>query len=74
MFLDNTLLSWSSKRQVTLSRPSAKREYCGIANAVSETCWLCNLLRELHKPLSFVTLVYCDNVSAIYLSSNPVQH
>ncbi|GKE26811.1 ribonuclease H-like domain-containing protein [Tanacetum coccineum] len=33
-----------------------------------------NLLRELHTPLSFATLVYCDNVGAVYLSSNPVQH
>nr|GEU69499.1 ribonuclease H-like domain-containing protein [Tanacetum cinerariifolium] len=49
-------------------------EYRGVANAVAETCWLRNLLRELHTPLSFVALVYCDNVSAIYLSRNPVQH
>ncbi|GKB88495.1 ribonuclease H-like domain-containing protein, partial [Tanacetum coccineum] len=49
-------------------------EYRGVANAVAETCWLRNLLRELHTPLSSATLVYCDNVSAIYLSSNPVQH
>nr|GEX46771.1 ribonuclease H-like domain-containing protein [Tanacetum cinerariifolium] len=36
--------------------------------------YLCNLLRELHSPLSTATLVYCDNVSAVYLSANPVQH
>ncbi|GKF14578.1 ribonuclease H-like domain-containing protein, partial [Tanacetum coccineum] len=39
-----------------------------------ETAWLCNLLRELHSPLSTATLVYCDNVSAVYMSANPVQH
>ncbi|GJR01420.1 ribonuclease H-like domain-containing protein [Tanacetum coccineum] len=49
-------------------------EYRGVANAVAETCRLCNLLRELHTSLSSAKLVYCDNVSAIYLSSNPVQH
>ncbi|GJX48631.1 G-box-binding factor 1-like protein isoform X1 [Tanacetum coccineum] len=27
-----------------------------------------------HTPLSSATIVYCDNVSAMYLSSNPVQH
>ncbi|GJW26157.1 ribonuclease H-like domain-containing protein [Tanacetum coccineum] len=74
VFLGNNLLSWSSKRQVTLSRSSAEAEYRGVANAVAETCWLRNLLRELHTPLSTATLVYCDNVSAVYLSSNPVQH
>ncbi|GJZ16254.1 ribonuclease H-like domain-containing protein [Tanacetum coccineum] len=74
VFLGNNLLSWSSKRQPTLSRSSAEAEYRGVANAVAETCWLRNLLRELHTPLSSATLVYCDNVSAVYLSCNPVQH
>ncbi|GJW13075.1 ribonuclease H-like domain-containing protein [Tanacetum coccineum] len=74
VFLGNNLLSWSSKRQPTLSRSSAEAEYRGVANVVAETCWLRNLLRELHTPLSSVTLVYCDNVSAVYLSCNPVQH
>nr|GEV65856.1 ribonuclease H-like domain-containing protein [Tanacetum cinerariifolium] len=54
--------------------PSAKAEYRGVTNAVAETCWLRNLLRELHTHLSSATLVYCDNVSDVYLSSNPVQH
>nr|GEW90284.1 ribonuclease H-like domain-containing protein [Tanacetum cinerariifolium] len=45
----------------TLSRSIAEAEYCGVANNVAETCWLRNLLRELHTPLSSDTLVYCDN-------------
>ncbi|GKC70111.1 ribonuclease H-like domain-containing protein [Tanacetum coccineum] len=61
VFLGNNLLSWSSKRQFTLSRSSAEAEYRGVANAVAETCWLRNLLRELHTPLATATLVYCDN-------------
>ncbi|GJS26288.1 ribonuclease H-like domain-containing protein [Tanacetum coccineum] len=74
VFLGNNLLSWSSKRKPTLSRSSAEAEYRGVANAVAETCSLRNLLHELHTLLSSATLVYCDNVSAVYLSSNPVQH
>ncbi|GJW11582.1 ribonuclease H-like domain-containing protein [Tanacetum coccineum] len=74
VFLGNNLLSWSSKRQPTLSRSSAEAEYRGVVNAVAETCWLRNLLRELHTPLSSTTLIYCDNVSVVYVSSNPVQH
>ncbi|GJZ53084.1 reverse transcriptase domain-containing protein [Tanacetum coccineum] len=49
-------------------------EYRGVANAVAGTYWLWNLLREMHTPLSSTTLVYCDNISAVYLSCNPVQH
>ncbi|GKB61776.1 ribonuclease H-like domain-containing protein [Tanacetum coccineum] len=47
---------------------SAEAAYRGVANVVVETCWLRNLLRELHTHLSSATLVYCDNGSAIYLS------
>ncbi|GKC01733.1 ribonuclease H-like domain-containing protein [Tanacetum coccineum] len=74
VFLGNNLFSWSSKHQPTLSRSSPKAEYRGVANAVVETCWLRNLLRELHTHLSSATLVYCDNVSVVYLSCKPVQH
>nr|GEZ94751.1 ribonuclease H-like domain-containing protein [Tanacetum cinerariifolium] len=74
VFLGNNLLSWSFKRQPTLSRSSAEAEYHGIANAVAETCWIRNLLHELHTPLSYAIIVYCDNVNVVYLSSNLVQH
>nr|GEV68896.1 putative reverse transcriptase domain-containing protein [Tanacetum cinerariifolium] len=58
----------------TLSRSSVEAEYRGVANAVAETCWIQNLLRELHTPISSATIAYCDNVSVVYLSSNQVQH
>ena len=74
VYLGNNLVSWSSKRQPTLSRSSAEAEYREFANVVSESCWLRNLLLELQIPLRKATIVYCDNVSAIYLSSNPIQH
>ncbi|WOH09592.1 hypothetical protein DCAR_0729050 [Daucus carota subsp. sativus] len=44
------------------------------STSVSESCWRRNLLLELHCPVQKATLVYCDNVSAVYLSGNPVQH
>nr|GEW12473.1 ribonuclease H-like domain-containing protein [Tanacetum cinerariifolium] len=61
VFLGNNLLSWSSKRQPTLSCSSVEAEYRGVANAVTETCWIRNLLHELHTPLSSATIMYCDN-------------
>nr|GEZ06930.1 NBS-containing resistance-like protein [Tanacetum cinerariifolium] len=50
------------------------QEYRGITNVVAETCWLRDLLRELRTLLFFAMLVYCDNVSAVYLSFNLVEH
>nr|GEW57945.1 60S ribosomal protein L37a [Tanacetum cinerariifolium] len=57
-----------------LSPFSVEVKYRGVVNVVAETCCLRNLLRKLHTPLLSATLVYCDNASAVYLSSNPVQH
>ena len=45
-----------------------------MANYVAESIWLHQLLLELHQPVRQATVVYCDNVSATYLSTNPVQH
>ena len=62
----------SAKTQV--SRSSAEAEYRAVANAVAEASWLRQLLSELHTPLRKTTLVYCDNISTVYMSSNPIQH
>jgi hypothetical protein len=74
VFLGGSLISWSSKRQNTVSRSSAEAEYRVVTNAVAEATWLRQLLTELHTPLHKTTLVYCDNVSAIYMSKNSIQH
>lgn len=74
VFLGGSLISWSSKRQTTVSRSSAEAEYRAVANAAAECCWLRNLLRELHVEVKKATVIYCDNISAVYLSENPVHH
>jgi len=66
-------VSWSSKRQTTVSRSSAEAEYRAVAHVVAECCWL-RQLQELHIPLKVATVVYCDNISAVYMTANPVHH
>ncbi|GJZ70308.1 ribonuclease H-like domain-containing protein [Tanacetum coccineum] len=65
---------WAGCPTTRRSTSGAEAEYRGVVNVVADTCWLCNLLSELHTPLSSATLVYYDNVSVVYLSCNPVQH
>ena len=38
-YLGDTLVSWSSKRQTTMSRSSAEAEYWAVAH-VAECCWI----------------------------------
>ncbi|GJU02025.1 ribonuclease H-like domain-containing protein [Tanacetum coccineum] len=70
VFLGVNLLSWSAKRQHTLSRSSVEAEYRGVANVVAKTVWLRNLLRELHTPLLSDTLIYYDNVRILHVPSH----
>jgi hypothetical protein len=72
VFLGANLVSWAARRQPVVSRCSAEAEYRAVANGVTEASWMCQLLHELHSPLQRATLVYCDNVNAVYLSTNPV--
>ncbi|GJT11118.1 ribonuclease H-like domain-containing protein [Tanacetum coccineum] len=62
VFLGNNLLSWSSKRQFTLSRSSAEAEYRGVANAVPR-----DLLVAQSFTLSFIHTVYSDYYGCKFL-------
>jgi hypothetical protein len=74
IFFGEALISWSSKRLVVVSCSFAKVEYRGVANAAAKCCWLRNLLCELQIPMNKANIIFCDNVSTVYLSDNPVHH
>ena len=56
-----------------MARSSTKAEYKGMVNAAAEVIWLQSLFRELGLPQS-VPIALCDNLSATYLSVNPICH
>jgi hypothetical protein len=74
VFLRDNLVFWSAKRQTVVSRSSAEAEYHAIANGMAEATWLRQLLHEFQTPPSWCTLIYCDNISVMYISTNLVQH
>jgi hypothetical protein len=74
IYLGDSLVSWSSKRQSTVSHSSAEAEYRAVANTVAECIWLRQLLGELQCSVSKATVVFCDNVSAFYMLQSPVHH
>jgi hypothetical protein len=74
VFLGDNLISWSAKKQATVSRSSIEAEYKALANAATEMMWVQKLLTELgihHPPMA---RLWCDNLGATYLSANPVFH
>jgi hypothetical protein len=74
IFLGDNLVSWSSKRQTTVSRSSAEAKYRAVAHGVAKCCRLRQLLQELPVSIPLVTIIYCDNVSAVYMTANPIHH
>lgn len=55
-------------------RSYAEGEYHAVANAAAECIWLHQLLGELHYDINKAMVVFCDNVSVVYMSANPVHH
>jgi histone deacetylase 1/2 len=68
------LVSWSARKQTTVSRSSTEAEYKALANATSELIWVEALLRELGIKLKEKSCLWCDNLGVVYLSANPVFH
>ncbi|CAL8999726.1 unnamed protein product [Prunus brigantina] len=67
-------VSWSSNKQKSVARSSTEAEYRSVANAAAELNWLCYLLTDLGVQLPCCPVIYCDNVGATQLCSNPVFH
>ncbi|CAH9084821.1 unnamed protein product [Cuscuta epithymum] len=85
VFLGPNLISWKSKKQPTVSRTSQKKkptvsrssteaEYRAIAYTVQDTLHIQSILFELGITIREPVQLLCDNVSASYLSTNPIQH
>ena len=74
VFLGNNPISWSAKKQSTVSRSSTEAEYRALASTAAELSWLRTLFKKICVFLHHIPVIWCDNVSAIALSANPVFH
>ena len=68
------LVSWASRKQRTVARSSTESEYRSLVDATAEGVWLRSLLHELRVPFVASPTLWCDNLGATFLSTNPVFH
>lgn len=66
------LISWCARIQAKVSRSSTEVEYIALENATSEVMWLQTLLDELSISCPRNATLWCDNIGAKYMSSNPI--
>jgi hypothetical protein len=74
IFLGHNLISWSSRKQATVSRSSTEAEYRSLANTTAELQWIQSLLKELGVFMATPPTLWCDNLGATYLTANPMFH
>ncbi|KAL0560154.1 hypothetical protein IC582_000548 [Cucumis melo] len=72
-FLGNNLVSWLSKKQNCVSLSTAEAEFIAAGSGCTQMIWMKNMLNEYEIIQDVITL-YCDNMSAIDISKNPVHH
>jgi hypothetical protein len=74
VFLGANLISWCAKKQKTVSRSSTEAEYKAMADVTAEIMWVQAVLRKLCIPCPMSARLWCDNMGAKYLASNPIFH
>ena len=61
-------MTWSSKKQPVVARPSCESEYIALAYASQEAVYLSDFFRELTFPQFSSVQMYDDNMGSLQLS------
>jgi hypothetical protein len=72
--IGSKVVSWSGKKQPTLSLSSTEEEYKTLCATTCEVVWLRILLQDVGKEQKEPTMIKCDNQISIKLANNPIYH
>jgi hypothetical protein len=72
IFLGCNLVSWSARKQPTVSRSSTEAKYKALANTTTEIMWVQSLLQDIGVQAPRTAVIWCDNIGATDLAANHV--
>lgn len=70
-FFHDSPITWSSRRQATVSQSSAEAEFIAASEGAREAIWLRRVLDHLGFPQHGPTPLYIDNEAAVKLGDRP---
>jgi hypothetical protein len=73
-FLGDSLVSWLSKKQGSISLSTTEDEYIAAATCCTQLFWMIQTLAYLEVNYTAPIPIHCDNTSAISVSKNLVFH
>ena len=73
-YLGGCPVSWSSKKQSTVTLYTVEVEYIATANCWTQILWMKHMLVDIHIHYDDPIPIFCDNTSAINISKKPVMH
>ncbi|KAJ9544402.1 hypothetical protein OSB04_024109 [Centaurea solstitialis] len=71
--LGRKLVTWTSKKQNSVSTSTSEAEYVAAGSCCAQVLWMWNQLMDYGFQLSKIP-IYCDNTLVIAIANNPVLH
>lgn len=68
VFFGNSLVSWETKKQSTVSRSTTESKYESMGQAIYELHWIHYILQDLHVTVPLLIPLHCDNQAAIAIA------
>ena len=71
--LGNMLISWFSKKQHSVALSTTEAEYVTVGSCCAQVLWMKQQMEDFGITMDHIP-IKCDNISAISLTKNPIQH
>ena len=72
--IGDSTVSWKLKKQSCIALSSMEAKYMALCQAVKESVWMVDFLKDLGISVQDSMVVNADNQGSIALAKNPVFH